>query len=618
MSKILKDIDMYGLEYKLTVRERESAQTIFGGILSLITYIGIVLSVWFLGNDIIYRTQPNTLKETILSETAPIINLNRNNYPLAFYISDIDGNIYQNETIISIYAQLEIYKYDENKTLVYNYEQLNLVKCNETHHPEVTGYSARFFEGAWCIDNQNITLQGLWSDSVSHQLAVYAVLCDFDKYPDLCASKQDIYNQLSYLSLNMIVIERALTLTNYTNPLSKYALQVVKQAVQNFTKYSYYYINNQSIVTDSGFIGSSTEIQYFMQIGFLSSDSYDRIDGYKQVVGFYISSNNISDNYIRSYVKIADLLGDIGGIFQAIAIFFSFINKPFANIEKHVAITNNMTRMQSNYHDIKKKLKFKNFIHQFKRYSNLVNYNNNNNNNNIEQLEEIEEGIVTAGRLHLKNNNKNIKEDVIIMNTEKTLNNNNKSDNKSNELIVIFNNNIDKTPNTNVNTDRLQNLNNNYIIPDFKLHPVFSSNKQRLSSLSPTTPASKRSLKSQKSLHEFEYNTEILKTKQISYWSFLNVLKCKMTNFRNAAVYEKYIKSKEEIDSNFDVSLLFNIYFQFEQMKEIVFDKEEKNIFNFLFRNKYAGTQLEMLDKVKEFMDKPNKTLMDERLSALL
>ena len=83
-------------------------------------------------------------------------------------------------------------------------------------------------------------------------------------------------------------------------------------------------------------------------------------------------------------------------------------------------------------------------------------------------------------------------------------------------------------------------------------------------------------------------------------------------------MYEKYINSKDEIDSNFDVSLLFNIYFQFERMKEVLFDKKEKNIFNFLFRNKFIGTNEELTALVYEFMKKPNKSFVDERLSSLL
>ena len=48
---ILKSIDMFGKEVKFHIDGRESFNTIFGGILSILVYLGMIAMTWYFGKD---------------------------------------------------------------------------------------------------------------------------------------------------------------------------------------------------------------------------------------------------------------------------------------------------------------------------------------------------------------------------------------------------------------------------------------------------------------------------------------------------------------------------------------------------------------------------------------
>lgn len=340
MNSFLESIDIYGKELKLRINDSTEAKTKSGGFFTLVTGGLLLILTYLLGNDVIYREKPISFSESVTLPEHPPLLLNATTYPLAFVITDSIGNIINNKSLFNIeitYIEGRL----EGDNPVYKKTILPLTQCNYSHFagadPKIIPED---FLGYTCIDNQNITLKGYWGDKEITALIVNFNICDYDNTPDQCASKEEInYYLANYeVTANILTIENSVFVSNYSQPLAQFFNNPYKLFHNETLKITEYFIQNQTLRTDAGFFSVSHEYKYFLKLVEQQTD-FTVISPTKNAVRFVLYSSSQQDRYYRSYIKITELFGSLGGILKVLLIFFYYINLPFSSIQAYVSIT---------------------------------------------------------------------------------------------------------------------------------------------------------------------------------------------------------------------------------------------------------------------------------------
>jgi hypothetical protein len=84
--KYLKYIDVYTQEFTITHKGKKHIRTIYGLVISLLTFIIIAINALVIGKDIIYKENPKEIKSTRHDINTPTMRLNKNISKIGFSI----------------------------------------------------------------------------------------------------------------------------------------------------------------------------------------------------------------------------------------------------------------------------------------------------------------------------------------------------------------------------------------------------------------------------------------------------------------------------------------------------------------------------------------------------
>jgi len=410
----MKKYDIYGNRFQLHFSGDYTISTKFGGFLSIITIILMIIYIFFDGCDIFLRKDPRTYQENQTLNVSHALNFTNSEFRFYFNLfygsnrSSFDDPSYLKVKLIS--------KLRKNNNILQ--KDFNLKKCTNKNFQNVKPTDnllifRRLVENNYyCPDFNNFTLSGSWVEDLieSAQIQIYP-----------CNNKTDKINCKSFDQINDFVLKNKIYLSlyyplsvvkldDYQNPIS-YNLKEDYFYIRDFTKYSFYYYDFDKILltTDSGILYTSESDMEGVSMKLITND--ERIlnsdDPYIFSIDFYSSFNLIK--YKRSYVKILDIFADFGGMMQIVTIFFQMIVSVFHTLHRIQFMTDKLFIFEDpfkikNKHDedfILKKL----IYHQEKiRESQAIGISNgerNKSQSNI-KIPEIEQSNINTTLDHKK------------------------------------------------------------------------------------------------------------------------------------------------------------------------------------------------------------------------
>lgn len=342
LQKLLPYIDVYGIEISLRENNSTRFHTIESGILSILSFIAIIVISVLFGNDIfVYKNAIVNVGDKFIAVNDTSRNLG--DFPLIFLIWD-DEN-YKYILNPSDYFKIEIMefgtspegKYSQKKPVKKDWVKCDLKKWEKEYHDVVRNLALS--DGFYCIDFEGINVKNDMDaiDSISQLIRIKN-----------CNKKTDpICKQLNKLMIGMYSMHHVVNPDNYTHPLN-YKLT---NSIMNFdSKIGYnikYELYHNQIETDKGKLLYERE-----ETKYVTSKFFDRSINLKSeddplILAITSSSTVLSNKIIRRYKKIQDLLANIGGIVNAIFILGSLImsnynNFKFANfVRDELVLTNN-------------------------------------------------------------------------------------------------------------------------------------------------------------------------------------------------------------------------------------------------------------------------------------
>ena len=412
--KFLRRLDFFGKEPEFYINGRDKQVTFIGKIC---TYIYIILYILIFSYKL-YRmaTRVDITFYDSYSNTdeVPTVKINQNNFTLVFGLQNKNGEPFIDDTIY--YPKAYFY----NNGI---YQKIGIEVCDENKlSKEIIEYfGSRNLENYFCLNDTNFELKPFKN---SLRLEIFPCL-DLYEGENFCESREFLDKYLNNLLFMIYLEDINLTPLNFSNPVKKKISFFNTEIFRNLGQYLYTEMQVVKVETSTNIIGfdffTEPRIEEFIKYDkelILTYPGYNVLDEnntYPATI-FEIQLNDRILLEKREYVKLIEVLGDIGGFFEIINSLFILICSVFVEIIYKKRITNNLFSF-----DIKKR---------------LILIKNPKNSPN-------------------KNNGDNKLEDINIYNPD--INNNIKNKNKERKLIVKSN---FKNINDNINEADLAQKNN--------------------------------------------------------------------------------------------------------------------------------------------------------------
>ena len=454
--KCFKSLDFFGPPFNFTLFNEEIYKTSIGGFLSLTSFIISIVFLFVIGSEFFFRENPKILISNEKPNKYEIININKNNFLIAWKIADKNGN----RVNISNKIYPFIYYYNiqksslSNKIIHSNKIQLNYSICNITTKSEYD--SLWDFNNYYCINYDNYSFGGNGENDGLHYFGIYLSYCedggDYSSSKSKCVSL-DILKDISKKEwyFEFIYPEFYFKPDDDENPLKityskyKYQLSINLQRNDEFNFQKVISRDDQGIITSSikenhKYAFYSHEYQYILK------NDEELFEEKRETSFYYLSFYLIKDisKYNRSFMKIPDLTAMVGTLIKIEIFFFSILSNFFGKILREVDIVERYISFKPEKKTRLFDLSIKPIIYQSNIQKIKKNYiiNNEKTNDN-----------------YINNENSNYKLNHILSNSSDILSENFKYANKINNKII---NRTDINQEKN-ELNKLSNHNNNKI-----------------------------------------------------------------------------------------------------------------------------------------------------------
>ena len=326
----LKKIDLFGHSYNLTFNKQKILNSTFGGALTILTLCTIFIVSFFLGSEMIYKENPNSISTVLTSVTRPNLTFN---ISIAYIVEDDLGN-----SIDDFSQYFSVTPYFQNMTMVsdstgathlkYINTSINSFICTEKDfNPEnKDAFYNNDLDSAVCFDDGQ-PLGGFFDNNYASYLDIYLTKCvNSTMNNNTCRTQKEIdqwfkdnpkiqfaayYETVNYNSKNL----------HHPN---NYALKVESILLDfNFCKIKNFFFLETKISTDYGIIGNSLHNISYQVFDHMTSEFYSHSDPTdKCLANLRLFTSNNSQYYSRTYMKFQDLIARLGVVFNLIIQFF--------------------------------------------------------------------------------------------------------------------------------------------------------------------------------------------------------------------------------------------------------------------------------------------------------
>ena len=344
--------DAYGTNFHFYVNHHKKYKAIYGGILTILTIILLIISIIVFGSNFFQRKNPTITSSSVNGEYS-IINLKQEKLLIAFRLEDLDGNFMDFSN--KIYPRIYYYSRDiDNNTLSYrstdNGQYLSYHICNDSDYEDDFNLTKHYGE-LFCIDWNNKQFGGYWDNNFLFYFEIRLYFCkngkQYSKNNPNCTSLETLSNILNlnnpiYFSLFYPIYQ--FNPNSLKNPLIKTYKNYFYFLDHKLQKNDRLFIKQYYFYDDQGWLFQNFKKQSLWGVDRILSDySYSSEEDLSKegssslfyTMNIYMEEEIIS--YTRYYTKIQEVIAVVGGLSGFICTVFriicNFINLNLLKIE---------------------------------------------------------------------------------------------------------------------------------------------------------------------------------------------------------------------------------------------------------------------------------------------
>jgi hypothetical protein len=394
MVKFISSIDIFPSSVKLYMNNFKKSQTLFGGLLTITMFSNIIIMIWFLGNDIIYKQNPFTYTKEGSETTFPIMRINRTNMPFACKINNIQGIPHYDDDYYKIYF---VYYYSNLANGTTIFKPIPSKQCTQEDFPSFKEdqFKSLALDSYICPTVTEFDIFGSYSGSEISLLAIQLKLCDWETLNNTCRSKEEIQRAISgnLTTFEFLYADYLIDIKNYSSPIQQYLTLTYRSIDPRNFKQNYINLQENKIKTDNGFfLKNEVNMDYLKPVE--ERGDFTVVQQDKRVIAFQILSSNFNLTIMRQYIKVPDVLASVGGFLKLCLFMFTWFNQILNYFEENQTLINEIFNFSKENNFSPKKLSKENFSKSFSPviYKSIINVNTlnplsplniKNNENNI-------------------------------------------------------------------------------------------------------------------------------------------------------------------------------------------------------------------------------------------
>ena len=341
---VLRLCDLYGENFHWYIGYKPKYYTSCGGILSILSFLSLIVILAFFGYDDFERNNPISNTSTVPPTGYKTIKFGQEKLYLPWRIIDYDENPINITN--KIYPKIFYFTvHPDNITgeLITKYNLINYKLCNETSMKYLGDkYIIDIsIDTLYCIDMEDLNVGGSWNSDFLNFIRFDLYMCkdgiDYNESNYKCTSYEKLQNedgkgdnvffellypvvqfQPTNLKIPILIVYKTLyyIINKYSNKLDRMYLQEhifedeQSWIFHNPTNFSYWGVNE--INGESYIIGEKDVLR------FGSTSKLYTLNVYFELGIVY---------YTRKYKKLYEILGEIFPIISAIFSFFSFVSR---------------------------------------------------------------------------------------------------------------------------------------------------------------------------------------------------------------------------------------------------------------------------------------------------
>ena len=405
-----KKIDLFGKEPEFYFKGKSKLNSWLGRIL---TYIFIILYIVTFCHKVIrmfQRVDITFYDSYSNTDEVPEIRVTQDNFSLVFAVFDKDGQPYINE---SIYYPEAYFNGEEQQNI--NIEVCDPDKINYKYKEYLKEYDISNF---YCLTD----IDHIFKPYIN-SLVVEIYPCKNETEDDECQPKEIIDDSLHEHIFMVYFEDIILTPLNYDDPIKERINYLSSDIYKIVGQYLYTELQLVKIETSTNIIGfeflTEPKLEEFVKFDKELSYTYPGydLDDEENEEPSNVFEIQLNDKVLlekRQYIKLIDVLGEIGGLMEMVDSLFTVICSVVVNILYERKITNNLFSF-----NIDKKLVL--IKGSKERKDSKVSEIKFNNDKNIEDENETQKILFKKAKKKkiIQKKDKSKEEDIIIIKNKK-------------------------------------------------------------------------------------------------------------------------------------------------------------------------------------------------------
>jgi len=323
-------IDIYGVQYEFKFYGHDRFKSLFSFVLSVLTMISIVIMTLAMGQDMYLVKHPKIMTQFGIPDSDINRYKNEKNFTIGWNIVD--------EKDIAVPLNNFLYPY-----FIYNIEGKEIkqapVKCNSLKNVDpffatVIDYKNEKLEDWYCLDltSEQFNIINIWRRQISFSFIIF--YCpDGDVTSPSCTPYNKLYNELVMKTkkLNLIVPDHLFDFENEIHPFSIAYTRFTREVDLQVIKKQEILFRRVNILSDYGWLNEIWTEQEYITKNAYSNDiikNFSKDMYLKEPILYFVQFmvDGRYDGYTMSYLKLMDVVANVGGFLGIIMFFFEFFS----------------------------------------------------------------------------------------------------------------------------------------------------------------------------------------------------------------------------------------------------------------------------------------------------
>lgn len=341
-------LDFYTRQISLYYKNRSSYSSNTGIIFSIISIIIIIFLVIY---NIVKLFNHSTFSIVMNHIIKNNISINLSSTPIMIGIFKNENlNETLNSSIYKLNVELKYLNYTNNENFI-NFKSIEYENCIYSKYinkyPQINNYNLSNY---YCLkSNQEMTIYGKYGDVYNKFQCLSILISKYDssEYENIIENESNINPYL-----NLIFLSNIIQHYNYHNPINNSIQTEFFKINKNLFKKIIYSFNHILYKSNEGILLNKIKNIQSFNLKNIFIDFYENeekevkniINGikYKNIIQIIFSCSDDSIEYIRNYIKINDIISDIGGNIQILLLICKFIVNYFSKKNIIIDISNNL------------------------------------------------------------------------------------------------------------------------------------------------------------------------------------------------------------------------------------------------------------------------------------